>query len=183
MRIFTIITGPPRIGKTTVILSVAEKLKAKGYILGGMVSQEIREKGVRVGFDVHDYSSSRKAWLAHIRQPFGPRIGKYRVNLDNLNSIGTAAILKALEDANLVLIDEIGPMELLSEKFVEAVKHIVKSSKPLVSTIHYRANHSLMKQIKSNEDADVIDVTLRNRSHLPDLIANKVITLMHASET
>ena len=172
------LTGTPRVGKTTVLQEVAWKLKSKGYTLGGMICQEIRENGTRVGFEIRDYPSNRKGWLAHIRQPVGPNIGKYRVNLKDLDSIGITAILNALEDADIVLIDEIGPMELLSEKFEKAVQQVLNSSKLAIGTIHYRTNHSLVKQIKSRKDTDIVKVTFENRAHLPFLIANKAIKLI-----
>ncbi len=168
-------TGPPRTGKTTVLLRAAEELRANGYSLGGMTSQEVREAGIRVGFEIRDYASNRRVWLAHVRQPSGPRVGKYRVNLADLDTIGTAAILTALREADVVLIDEIGPMELFSEAFKDAVQRAVDSSKPVLGTIHYRVQHPLVQQIKSRGDADVVEVTLENRLQLPTSIANKVI--------
>lgn len=177
------LTGPPRTGKTTVLLKAAGELRAKGYRLGGMTSQEIREGDVRVGFEIRDYATGRRGWLAHVRQSAGPRIGKYRVNLNDLNSIGVAAILNALEDADMVLIDEIGPMELFSDAFKEAVLKVVKSPKPLLGTIHYRVKHFLVKQIKSRKDADIIEVSQENRTQLPTLIANEIICIIIREET
>jgi nucleoside-triphosphatase len=175
-RRLVLITGPPRTGKTTVLLATVEKLRAKGYKVGGMISQEIREKGIRVGFEILDYASGRRGWLAHTRQPEGPRIGRYRVNIDSLNSIGVTAILKAIEDTDIVLIDEIGPMELCSRPFIEAVKKAVNSPKPTLATVHYRAQSPLIKQTKARKDAELIEVTPENRSKLPDLITDKIIS-------
>ncbi|UCE95738.1 MAG: NTPase [Candidatus Bathyarchaeota archaeon] len=173
--IFT--TGLPRMGKTTVLTRTAEKLKVKGYKLGGMISQEIREANTRVGFEIIDYASRRKGWLAHIRQPKGPRIGKYRVNLHDLNSIGVTAILNALKHEDIVLIDEIGPMELFSDFFKDVLHKALKSSKPVLGTIHFHAQNQLIRQIKSRKDVDIIEVTLENRNDLPILIVDKVINL------
>lgn len=177
MKRLIFLTGLPRTGKTTVLLRAAEELAGRGYKLGGMISQEIREEGVRVGFEIHDYASSRRGWLAHVRQAAGPRIGKYRVNLDDLNMIGTKAILNALGATDVVVIDEIGPMELCSEAFKDAVQKAIASPKPIVGTIHYRAQHPLVKQIKSRKDVDIIEVTHKNRARLSTLIANKIIKL------
>ena len=124
------LTGPPKTGKTTALLKAAEQLKARGCKLGGMTSQEIRERGVRTGFEIRDYASGRSGWLAHTRQPVGPKIGKYRVNLNDLNTVGVTAILDGLKNADVVLIDEIGPMELCSEAFIEAVEKAVGSERP-----------------------------------------------------
>ena len=174
------ITGLPRTGKSTVLLRVAEMLRARGYKLGGMTSQEIREEGIRVGFEVCDYASGRKGWLAHVRQPEGPRVGKYRVNLHDLDSVGVAAIMNALRDADIVLIDEIGPMELFSEGFKESVQKAFDGCQTVLGTIHYRTQHSLVNQVKSRKDSAVIEVTLENRAHLPVKVVNKIIKLRQA---
>lgn len=173
-----LLTGPPRTGKTTLLLETADRLQARGYTLGGMISREIRENNVRVGFEILDYASGRREWLAHTRQTEGPRIGKYRVNVEGLDSIGVAAILQAVKNADIVLIDEIGPMELLSEAFVNAVKEAGDSFKPVLATIHYRAQHPLIRQIKSRQDADIIEVTSANGTRLqPALLISKIINL------
>ena len=175
-RRLVLITGPPRTGKTTVLLKTAEKLRAQGHKVGGMISQEVREKDIRVGFEILDYASGRRGWLAHTQQPAGPRIGKYRVNIDSLNSIGVTAILNAIENSDTVLIDEIGPMELCSKTFIEAVRKAVNSPKPTLATIHYRAQNQFIKQTKARKDADLIEVTPENRPKLPDLITDKIIS-------
>jgi nucleoside-triphosphatase len=171
-----LITGPPGTGKTTVLLKTAEKLRAQGYKVGGMISQEVRERDIRVGFEILDYASGRRGWLAHTQQSAGPQIGKYRVNIDSLNAIGVTAILKAIENSDTVLIDEIGPMELCSKIFIEAVKRAVNSPKPTLATIHYRAHNQFIQQTKARKDADLIEVTAENRSKLPGLITDKIIS-------
>jgi len=169
------VTGSPGTGKTTILLKVAEELKTRGYKVGGMVSQEIREKGIRVGFEILDYASGRKGWLAHINQPTGPQVGKYRVNLKDLNRIGVIAILDALNDTDVVVIDEIGPMELLSESFKNAVKKAVYSSRPVLATVHYRAQPAFIRQVKARDDAETVEVTPENRNQLALTIVEKVV--------
>ncbi len=161
-----------------MLLKTAEKLKARNYKLGGMISQEIREKGVRVGFEIHDYATRRKGWLAHVRQPTGPRIGKYRVNLADLKSIGVAAILNALQDSEIVLIDEVGPMELLSGDFREAIRKAVNGPKPILGTIHYRAQHHLVRQIKSREDVEIVEMSRKTGDKLPASIEKKILKFL-----
>jgi nucleoside-triphosphatase len=172
-----LVTGPPGIGKTTVLLKVEEKLRNRGYKVGGMISQEIRDGCSRVGFEITDLALGRKGWLAHIRQAEGPKIGRYRVNIEDLDSIGTTAILGAINNADIVVIDEIGPMELCSESFINAVKKAAEATKPPVATVHYRAHDPLIKQIMSRGDTEVFETTLRNRATLPDIVASKVTDL------
>lgn len=125
MKRILLLTGSPGVGKSTTLLRAVEILKNRGYRVGGIITREVREKGSRVGFELIDLTSNRRGWLAHVKQKTGPRLGKYRVNLEDLNSIGVSAILEAVEKCDIIAVDEIGPMELFSEPFKEAVMKAV----------------------------------------------------------
>jgi nucleoside-triphosphatase len=157
------------------LLKVAEALKARGYEVGGMLSREIRSGGNRVGFEILDLDSGRRGWLAHIDQKTGPQVGKYRVNLEDLDSIGAEAILHAAEKSDVVAVDEIGPMELFSTKFKEAVKKAVYSGKPLIGIVHWKANDRLIDEVKKREDTEIIEVTAKNRNELDRNIAGRFV--------
>jgi nucleoside-triphosphatase len=173
-----LLTGSPGVGKTTVLLKVVESLKAKGYGVGGMISREARSQGTRVGFEVSDLSSSRRGLLAHVNQPVGPQVGKYRVNLDDLNGIGAEAIAKAVENCDVIAIDEIGPMELFSEKFREAVQTAVSRGKVVVTIVHWKARDRLIEEVKKREDAEVFEVTRENRNRLQENIVRKAVEFL-----
>ena len=173
-----LLTGSPGVGKTTVLLRVVEALKAKGYSVGGMLSREVRSGGVRVGFEVLDLSNDKRGWLAHVNQPSGPQVGKYRVNLEDLNSIGAEAIVKAAESLDVVVIDEVGPMELFSERFREAVKRAVESGKVVVGVVHWKARDRLIEEVKAREDTEIITVTSENRNKLHEIIIEKIQTIL-----
>ncbi len=172
------ITGSPGAGKTTVLLKTVEALKARGYSLGGMVSREVRTCGTRVGFEILDLSSGRKGWLAHVNQKHGPRVGRYRVNLEDLNNIGAEAIVKAVENFDIVAIDEIGPMELYSERFKEAVKKAVEGGKLVIGTVHWRVRNKLIEEVKAREDAEVYRVTYENKGSLHEIIIEKAVEFL-----
>jgi len=139
-----------------------------------MICCEVREGGVRVGFEIMDLSTGTRGWLAHVNQPTGPRIGKYHVNLTDLDVIGVGSILDALQNADILAVDEIGPMELLSTAFSNALVKAVESSKPMLGTIHYGLRNSLVNSIKTREDAEILKVTYKNRENIHNLIANKM---------
>jgi nucleoside-triphosphatase len=82
--------------------------------------------------------------------------------------------------ADAVAIDEIGPMELLSEEFVDAVRKVIAGQKPLIATIHYRVNAPIVGELKSGEEAQLVEVTPKNREQLPALITEKVAELIDA---
>ena len=119
---------------------------------GGMITKEIRKIGRRVGFSVHDVLTGREGVLAHIHFERGPKLGRYRVNLRDLEEIGAAAIERALEECELVVIDEVGPMELHSERFIRAVERALESDKHLLVTVHRASNHHLAYRIRHETD-------------------------------
>lgn len=168
------LTGRPGIGKTSVLLQAIEILRAKGFRTGGMISRESRDRGIRKGFEIVDLETGRKGWLAHTNQPTGPRIGKYRVNLSDLNTLGAGSIQRAAKEADVVVIDEVGPMELSSEAFKEAVAQALSSGKPVLGTVHYWARDPLVAAIKKRKDAKIIEVTRESRDNLAELIAQEI---------
>lgn len=168
------ITGSPGIGKTTVLLRTVEALRALGYSVGGMLSREAREGEVRVGFEISDLANNKSGWLAHVNQKSGPQVGKYRVNLEDLNGIGVYAILYAVENLDVIVIDEIGPMELYSGKFKEAVWKAVESDKLVVGTVHWKAKDRLIDMVKAREDAEIFTVTYENRDKLHQAIIERI---------
>jgi len=175
------ITGSPGVGKTTLLLRVIEGLRVKGYSVGGMISRDVRTSGARVGFEVMDLSSGNKGWLASVHEERGPQVGKYRVNIDDLNELGVKAILKACEKLDVVAVDEIGPMELFSEEFREAVKKVVESEKLLVATIHWKMSGGLIDSIKKREDSLTRVVTYENREHLHEVIIGEAVEFLSKS--
>ncbi len=159
------VTGRPGVGKTTLCLKVYEALKDKLRI-GGFVTKEVREKGVRIGFKLIDLESGEEAWLAKVghRSPF--KVGKYGVILESIDRF--AGKIGGYADADLVLLDEIGPMELKSRRFVEAVERLLGRDN-LLFTIHLKSQHPLLKRIRS--EFEVITLTEENR----DAVAEEIV--------
>jgi len=167
------ITGVPGIGKTTVLLRTVEALKNMGVKVGGILSREVREGGTRVGFEIEDFETEKRGWLAHVNQPDGPQVSKYRVNLKDLETLGAGSIRNAVAKAQIVIIDEIGPMELFSQAFKEAVVQAINSNKLVLGVIHYRARDPLIELVKGRHDAEILEVTYANRGSLHNLLINK----------
>jgi nucleoside-triphosphatase len=143
-----------------------------------MISREVREQGTRVGFEIIDLYTGQKGWLAHIRQSSGPQVGKYQVNLGDLKNIGVNSIVNAIRDADVIVVDEIGPMELFSQAFKDAILQAVNSAKPFLGTIHFRAQNPLINTIKTRTDAEIHEVTIENRQSIHNLIIAKVLKIL-----
>ncbi|MDH5596385.1 MAG: NTPase [Candidatus Bathyarchaeota archaeon] len=177
-----LITGSPGTGKTSVLLKTIDALKARGYSVGGVISREARAGWTRVGFEILDLGSGRRGWLAHVNRKVGPRVGKYGVNLEDLEDIGANAIVNAAENFDVVAIDEIGPMELFSEKFKEAVKKAVECGKVVVGVVHWKARDRLIEEVKNREDTEILEVTSENRNKLHETIVEKAVEFLKTKE-
>jgi nucleoside-triphosphatase len=175
-RIF--LTGEPGCGKTTTIKKVSETLAAHGRKVGGVISGEIREGGVRVGFNLEDILTHETGILAHVSQRDGPTVGKYRVNLADIQRIAVSAIKHAIDYADVILVDELGPMELHSMPFILAVEMALATPKHFVGTIHKRASHYLVAAIKSNPAYQIHEVTPNNRNELAKSITERIESQM-----
>ncbi|MEM3519780.1 MAG: NTPase [Candidatus Hadarchaeales archaeon] len=161
-----LITGPPGCGKSSIIHRTVKILESDGFKAGGVYCPEIRVAGERVGFKIIDVMDGKEGILAHVKQPFGPTVSKYRVNIQDLESIGVVAIEKALQAADFLVIDEIAPMEGYSEKFVQAVERALDSEKPLLAAIHQWTTSGFIGNVKARKDVVLFQVVGAERETL-----------------
>ena len=131
-----LLTGKPGTGKTSLIKQAVAELEGRA---GGFYTEEIRSQGTRLGFrrvtlDGHE------AILAHTDFNKRFQVGKYGVDVESLDRVGVSALRKAAEQCDLVVVDEIGKMELFSADFREAVLEIIGGGKRVLGTIMLHAN-------------------------------------------
>jgi len=173
-RILYALTGRPGCGKTTAILKIVEELKNGGVEVDGMYTEELRVGGRRVGFMVKRIGGG-EGILAHVNLRDGPRLGRYRVNLADLERIGVSAILDGIRDADVVVVDEVGPMELFSRKFRDAVERLLSSDKHAVLTVHYRSRDRLAMKVRRLAGENLITLNQMNRDKVPGIIVGKIL--------
>ena len=161
------ITGLPGAGKTHALIKVIEMLEAEEIIVGGMITEPIVEDNRRVGFSVMDWRTKQKSVLAHTEIQSKFMVGKFGVDLTILESVGVAALMRACEEANVIVIDEVGKMEVESEKFVGAVKVALDVEKPMLLTLHKKSRNPLLQDIRRRDDVRILEVTPINRNLLP----------------
>jgi nucleoside-triphosphatase len=163
------ITGMPSVGKTDTLIKIIEALEEHGYVVEGMITEPIIEKKKRVGFYVTDWQTKDREVFAHINFEMKDKVGKYGVDVNALEKIGVPAIEKAItnEEVNIIVIDEIGKMEMLSEKFCEMVIEALDSDKPIMVTLHKKSRTPLLQDVRRRDDIRILEVTPVNRNLLP----------------
>jgi nucleoside-triphosphatase len=164
-----LITGAPGVGKTTVIRKVAGAL---GSHAAGFYTEERRENGRRVGFDIVTLDG-RRAPLSGIGISGKQRVGRYGVDVHSIDSVAVPAIEQAIHERRIIIIDEIGKMELFSEKFRQAVVKAFDSPCPVVAVIMLKSN-PFADSVKSRRDIEINDITISNRESIAAEIAKKI---------
>jgi nucleoside-triphosphatase len=161
------LTGSPGVGKSTLVQKIIDSSK---YKVGGVLARDKRIKDRRVGFELLDLGSGTKGMLAD-ETGTGPQLGKFKVRLDDLDNIGAKAVEDSLA-SELIVVDEVGPMELTSRRFGAAVEKALSSDKPMIVVLHEWSQHPLAKKIRKT--FRVVTVTKENRDSLASEISREV---------
>ncbi|XP_023231564.1 cancer-related nucleoside-triphosphatase homolog [Centruroides sculpturatus] len=178
-----LLTGPPGIGKTTVVRKVYEKLKEYNTIrTKGFYTEEIKSGGKRIGFDICSLDG-RRGPLARISSggSDGPRVGQYVVNLSSFENLALPALETDNSLPTVLIIDEIGKMELFSTCFRQSVKEQFGRSPSLkiLATVPVRSRGkplSFVEDLKKRNDVEIYVVTKDNRDEVVAEIAEKLVS-------
>ena len=156
-----LLTGMPGTGKTSIIRQAITQSHCNA---GGFYTEEIRNVGVREGFRVVTLEG-KDAVLAHIGIGGPFRVGKYGVDIDVLNGTGVEAVYNAIEKNDVIVIDEIGKMELFSPRFITAVVDALNSTKKVLGSITLKP-HPLADSIKLNRNIRIAELTRNNQKQV-----------------
>jgi len=161
------LTGMPKSGKTYTIIKVGEMLAEQGWVVGGMVTEAIMEGRKRLGFRIRNWRTGESQVFAHREFTDGPRVEEFGVRPDVLDDIGVRGVREALEECDIVLIDEVGKMEVESQNFVQVVKDTIELEKPAILTFPRKSRNPLLQDIRRKDNVRTFEVTDLNRNILP----------------
>jgi nucleoside-triphosphatase THEP1 len=151
-----LITGEPRSGKSTLFEKVLDKTPNKR----GFHTREVRRDGLeRTGFQV----VTDDGWtvpLANIYLSTPYRVSRYGVNVSGFKKIIEPLFL--YDEDKLLYIDEIGEMELLSNRFQELVTEYLNAENPFLGTISKVYSNDFTEEIKRRDDVTLIELTQGN---------------------
>ncbi|MFQ6038534.1 MAG: nucleoside-triphosphatase [Candidatus Aminicenantales bacterium] len=151
-----LITGPPRCGKTTLIKTLLQQpgmlRKSRGFY-----TEEVREAGKRSGFRIITIPEGQSGFLARKRWPSPHRVGAYGVDVKALEALGCSEIARGIEERKIVIIDEIGKMEFVSNAFRKALLEALDSAQSVLATIMQRP-HPLADMIKRRKDVRLLSL-------------------------
>jgi len=153
------------VGKTTLVQKIIEQMRLVN--MAGFCTAEIRCKGSRLGFELQGLNGKCRT-LANVDIDSLHRVGKYGVD-----TVGFEEFLETLDllnpDVELIVIDEIGKMELFSNRFRSLVCDALNSDKQVLASIPLKGN-VFIRETKQRLDIHLFEVTHGNRDRLPEAI-------------
>ena len=155
------LTGKPKSGKTTAVIKLVDCLKRNGIKVGGFYTVEVTKDDKRIGFDMVDTITGNCGILARSNKESKIKVGRYGIKVENLEKVGVSALRNGLKDCQVIVVDEVGPMELQSKMFKETVRQILSSNKSSIFTVHYKSEDDLVQEIKMK--SKLYEITPGNR--------------------
>jgi nucleoside-triphosphatase len=167
-----LLEGCPGIGKSTLARRLLALLQQAGVPVAGFTTAELRTGGRREGFTVEAVSEAR-ARLAHVDLPGPPRVGRYGVDLAAFERVALPA-LRTPRTGGVVVVDELGKMELASAAFRDAVTQLLDRDVAVVATVH-QARHQFADAVRRRPGIRVVRVTEAIRDALPEQLMDRLI--------
>ncbi|XP_013861352.1 cancer-related nucleoside-triphosphatase isoform X2 [Austrofundulus limnaeus] len=167
------------VGKTTLVQKACEAVASSGAPVEGFYTEEVREGGRRVGFDVVTLTGER-GHLSRTRDGAGVsrhgrqecKVGQYVVDVPSFENLALPLfrnVGSAAGGRRVFVIDEIGKMELFSEPFVRAVRQTLDAAAcTVLGTIPVPKGRplGLVEEVRGRRDVKVFTVTKENRNVL-----------------
>ncbi|HVP12289.1 MAG TPA: nucleoside-triphosphatase [Phycisphaerae bacterium] len=166
-----LLTGPPGIGKTTVIVRLARLIA--GRRIAGFHTEEILACGLRRGFRVTTLSGQTGV-LAEVGVSSRYRVGRYGVHVAGFEALVLPELKRT---ADVILIDEIGKMECFSRPFVETVRHLLSGPTPVIATVAMKGA-GFIAEVKELPNSELLHLTTQNREEFPQRLAEVLRSLL-----
>lgn len=164
---FILLTALPKTGKSTAINKIAGAIGTDEC--HGFITKEVSENNERTGFEINTLSGV-KATLSSIYYKSDIMVGKYGVNLEAFESV----CLPELNHSNgIIFIDEIGPMQLHSQRFKNRLMELLNEDVTVIGTIYYES-YPWVDDFKKMPQIELVEVTLENRNDIPEVVLAKL---------
>jgi nucleoside-triphosphatase len=165
-----LVTGNPGIGKTTLIRQVVSTMRMRA---AGFYTEDLRDGGVREGFRIVTLEGDI-ALLASTGHPGPIHVSKYGIDLQELDRVGVSALRRGMDRGHVLVVDEIGQMQLFSKNLRHTVFEAVRLGHPMLGTIMAGRN-PYADRIRSHQHVEVLSLTEDNRQEVVTFLRSKFV--------
>jgi len=158
-----LITGPPRCGKSTLIVKLIEYFSKRQFTIHGFLTPEVREGSNRIGFDIEDIKTKEREKLAR-KGNYSTKyhLGSYCIFIENIEKIISKYEDIRFQEGDLIIIDEIGKMELFSKRFHNFITKIFASNISIIATIGLTIRHPIKDHLLNIPDINLFNLDRKN---------------------
>ena len=164
------LTGRVKSGKSTVLRKVLAELKP--CRIGGFFTEAVIENSQTVGYQIRSVSNQSMIF-ARANSQGEYQIGGFGIFPEVFESLGVRILESALESSQLILMDEIGVMEVGAPKFKESILRCLNSNIVVSGAIKYKSN-TFLDTIRNRPDLELLYVNESNRDSLPQLVIKQI---------
>ncbi|GIP36492.1 nucleoside-triphosphatase [Paenibacillus sp. J2TS4] len=173
-----LLTGKPRMGKTTLIKKLINEIGTD--ICGGFYTEEIINSNDRIGFRCVSVVSGESVEIANVENPSKTRIGRYGVDVEKFEHFAIKILQDSLSTKKIIIIDEIGFMQMLSASFQKIVQEIVSDNHIVVGTIPLDS-HPEIDKIKYLKEVKIISLNEFNREVISAFLVKDILNAIDSS--
>lgn len=158
-----LLTGEPRVGKSTAIKKIINSIGIEHF--GGFYTEEIRADGERTGFQIITLNGE-KGKIADVNFESPLKISRYKIKLDFLEKIAIPELYNAMNLNKIIIVDEIGPMQVFSKNFKNVISELIHSNSTFLGTIFLKP-YDWINEIKQNSNIKIVRLDMSNRDNVP----------------
>ncbi|MGX1263035.1 nucleoside-triphosphatase [Rossellomorea marisflavi] len=171
---FFLLSGRPRIGKSTLIKQLIDEIGADRC--GGFYTEEVTNVDDRIGFRCISLDGE-SVEMANVESLSETRVGRYGVNLEEFDLFARDVLQDALRTKDIIVIDEIGYMQMFSHSFKKIVQEIFSGNKIVLGTIPSNSPPEIMN-INNLKHANIITINEINRDKMSGFLVREVLSAL-----
>nr|WP_279538075.1 nucleoside-triphosphatase [Paenibacillus turpanensis] len=172
-----LLTGKPRMGKTTMIKKLINEIGSE--MCGGFYTEEITNSNDRIGFRCVSVNGE-SVEIANVESPSKTRIGRYGVDIEAFENFAINILQDALSSKKIIVIDEIGFMQMLSTSFQKIIQDIISDNNIVLGTVPLDS-HPEIDKIKYLKKVKIIGVNDFNRNAIPEYLVNDIMETLNSN--
>nr|WP_269845618.1 nucleoside-triphosphatase [Paenibacillus selenitireducens] len=172
-----LLTGKPRMGKTTMIKKLINDIGTD--ICGGFYTEEITNSDDRIGFRCVSVNGE-SVEIANVESPSKTRIGRYGIDIEKFENYAIKILQDALCSKKIIVIDEIGFMQMLSTSFQKMVHEIVSDNLIVLGTVPLDS-HPEIDKIKYSKEVQMISLNEFNRDVISEFLVKDILKVLDSS--